>query len=140
VHGGTKSNVIPGSCDLTVDTRWIPRHSTVFVKDQLAALVDSLAAKDQKFSASVELMYDAPSLSIPATHPVVRLAESLSGAVSEVARYGTEAALYSTKGVPSIVLGPGSVEQAHTVDEYVEVRQLRRAESLYSKMISSVCT
>ena len=139
VRGGTKSNVIPGSCELIVDTRWVPRHSTAFVEEQMADIADSLAAKDKKFSASVEMLYDAPSLATPAVHPVVRLAESLSGAASEVAPYGTEAALYSTKGIPSVVLGPGSVNQAHTVDEYVEVKQLRRAESIYAKMISSVC-
>ena len=69
----------------------------------------------------------------------MKLAEKLSGFKSEVAPYGTEAALYAKHGVPSVVLGPGSLKQAHIVDEFVEIREAKRASSIYTKMIESVC-
>jgi succinyl-diaminopimelate desuccinylase len=139
VNGGTKSNVIPGSCELIVDARWIPKHGTAFVEKGLNSIIASLKRKDRSLEARVELLYDSYSLRIPPGHPAVKLAESLSGLKSEVAPYGTEAALYTKHGVPSIVLGPGSLQQAHIVDEFVEIGQAEKARSIYTGMIKSVC-
>jgi acetylornithine deacetylase/succinyl-diaminopimelate desuccinylase-like protein len=139
IRGGTKSNVIPDSCELIVDTRWIPRHGTAFVERGLNSVITSLRKKDPALEARVELMYDSPALKLPRTHPAVKLAESVSGLKSEVAPYGTEAALYADHGVPSLVLGPGSLKQAHIVDEFVDISEARKAFSIYSKLIRSVC-
>lgn len=139
IRGGTKSNVIPDSCELIVDTRWVPKHRTAFVERGLNSVIASLKKKDPAFDARVELMYDSPALKLSPTHPAVRLAESISGLKSEVAPYGTEAALYAEHGIPSLVLGPGSLKQAHVVDEFVELSEARKAITIYSKMIESVC-
>jgi succinyl-diaminopimelate desuccinylase len=139
VSGGTKSNVIPGSCELIVDTRWIPKHGTAFVEKGLNSMVSSLKRKDPSLDARVELMYDSPSLKLPQDHPAVKLAESLSGMKSEVAPYGTEASLYTEHGIPSVVLGPGNLKQAHIVDEFVEVTEAKKALSIYTRLIESVC-
>jgi acetylornithine deacetylase ArgE len=139
VKGGTKSNVIPDSCELVVDSRWVPKHGTAFVEKGLNSIISSLKRKDPTLDARVELLYDSPSLKLPQSHPAVRLAESLSGFKSEVAPYGTEAALYAEHGIPSIVLGPGSLKQAHIVDEFVELSEAKKALSIYTRMIESVC-
>jgi acetylornithine deacetylase ArgE len=139
VRGGTKSNVIPGSCELIVDSRWIPKHGTAFVERGLKSVVASLKRNDPDLDARVELMYDSPSLKLPPTHPAVRLAELVSGLKSEVAPYGTEASLYARHGIPSVVLGPGSLKHIHIVDEFVEVAQAKKAVSIYEKIIEKVC-
>ena len=139
VNGGTKSNVIPGTCELTVDARWIPKHGTAFVEKGLNSIVASLKKKDKDFDAEVELEYDTHSLKLPSAHPLVKLAESLSGRKSETAPYGTEASLYTKAGIPSLVLGPGSIRQAHITDEFVELAEARKAQAIYSKMVRSVC-
>jgi acetylornithine deacetylase ArgE len=139
VSGGTKSNVIPGSCELIVDSRWIPEHGTAFVEKGLNSMIASLKKKDPSLEARVEMMYDSPSLKLPRGHPAVKLAESLSGKKSEVAPYGTEASLYTLHGIPSVVLGPGNLKQAHIVDEFVEVAEAKKALSIYTKLIESVC-
>jgi len=139
VRGGTKSNVIPDSCELIVDSRWVPKHGTAFVEKGLNSMVASLRRKDPTLDARVELLYDSPSLKLPRAHPAVRLAESLSGFKSEVAPYGTEAALYAEHGIPSIVLGPGSLKQAHVIDEFVELGEAKKALSIYARIIESVC-
>ncbi|HVB95900.1 MAG TPA: ArgE/DapE family deacylase [Nitrososphaerales archaeon] len=139
VKGGTKSNVIPDSCELIVDSRWVPGHGTAFVEKGLNSVIASLKRKDPVLDARVELMYDSPSLKLPKSHPAVRLAESVSGFKSEVAPYGTEAALYTQHGIPSIVLGPGHLKQAHVVDEFVEISEAKKALSIYTRMIESVC-
>jgi acetylornithine deacetylase ArgE len=139
VRGGTKSNVIPDSCELIVDARWVPKHGTAFVEKGLNSIIASLRRKDPTLDARVELLYDSPSLKLPQDHPAVKLAESISGFKSEVAPYCTEAALYAKHGIPSIVLGPGSLKQAHIIDEFVELREAKKAFSIYTKMVQSVC-
>jgi succinyl-diaminopimelate desuccinylase len=139
IKGGTKSNVIPDSCELIVDTRWIPAHGTAFVEKGLNSTIALLKRKDPTLDARVELMYDSPALKLPRSHPAVRLAESVSGFDSEVEPYGTEAALYTQHGIPSLVLGPGNLKQAHVVDEFVELSEARKALSIYTRMIESVC-
>ncbi len=139
ISGGTKSNVIPGSCELIVDARWIPKHGTAYMQRGLNAVLASLKKTDPDLDAKVELMYDSPSLKLPRDHPFVRLAEDASGHGSEVAPYGTEAALHAQHGTPSIVLGPGSLKQAHVVDEYVEVSEARKAQAIYQKLVGSLC-
>jgi len=140
IRGGTKSNVIPDSCELIVDTRWVPKHGTAFVERGLNSVIASLKRNDPSLDAKVELMYDSPALKLPQGHPAVKLAESISGLKSEAAPYGTEAALYAEHGIPSLVLGPGSLKQAHVIDEFVELSEARKALSIYSKMIESVCS
>jgi acetylornithine deacetylase len=102
-------------------------------------MIALLKREDPTLDARVELMYDSPSLKLPRSHPAVRLAESVSGFKSEVAPYGTEAALYTQHGIPSIVLGPGNLKQAHVVDEFVELSEAKKALSIYTKMIVSIC-
>ncbi len=140
VKGGTKSNVIPDTCELIVDARWVPKHGTAFVENGLNSMIASLKKKDPTLDARVELLYDSYSLKLPRSHPAVRLAESISGFKSDVAPYGTEAALYTKHGIPSVVLGPGNLKQAHIIDEFVEVAEAKTAVSIYAKMIRSVCT
>jgi acetylornithine deacetylase ArgE len=139
VAGGTKSNVIPGACELTVDARSIPGRGTEFIGRGLRSIVASLKKRDEEFDARIELLYDTPSLRLAPSDPAVILAEGLSGFKAETAPYGTEAALYAKNGIPAIVLGPGDLKQAHTVDEFVRLSEARRALWIYSRMIESIC-
>ncbi|HEY0466369.1 MAG TPA: M20/M25/M40 family metallo-hydrolase, partial [Polyangiaceae bacterium] len=51
--------------------------------------------------------------------------------------YGTDAGLFARAGVPSIVCGPGNIEQAHKADEYVALDQLSACEAFLDKLILS---
>ena len=51
--------------------------------------------------------------------------------------YGTDASELSAAGIPCIVLGPGSIEQAHTIDEFVDVAQLEKAFEIYKSIMLS---
>ena len=139
IHGGSKSNVIPGSCELIIDSRLIPAVGAKKVIEGVNAVLRELRSRDRTFRASVEVLYETPALSVARDADVVLLAESLSGSRSEVAPYGTEAPVYCDNGTPTVVLGPGSIRQAHIVDEYAEVKQIKRAQSVYARMIEMVC-
>jgi len=139
IAGGTKSNVTPGSCAVTLDCRLIPAHSSRTVLNGLKSIIDTLGERDENFKAKIEIMYRTPPLSVPRGSEFVRLCESLTGAPSTVAPYGTEASVYAQQGIPTVVLGPGSVKQAHIVDEYVALKELRRAEAVYTQLVKETC-
>lgn len=139
IRGGTKSNVIPGSCELTIDSRTLPVHGTETILNGLKSVVLELRKKDPEFGAEVVLDYSYGALLIPAGHEVVRLAEEASGSQASMAPYGTEAPLYTAIGIPTVVLGPGSVRQAHVYDEYVTIEQLLSARTVYAKLIEQFC-
>jgi acetylornithine deacetylase len=53
--------------------------------------------------------------------------------------YGTDAAFYASTGVPSVVFGPGSIAQAHTADEWVDLDQVEKAAEVYYRFVKSFC-
>jgi acetylornithine deacetylase/succinyl-diaminopimelate desuccinylase-like protein len=139
VQGGSKSNVIPAACELTIDSRLTPGVSSERVIEGLDAVIQGLSMRVTGFKAKVRVLYETPALLVPKEAEVVGLAESLTGTVSGVAPYGTEAPLYCRIGIPTVVLGPGSVRQAHTVNEFAPVKQIKMARAVYGRLIERVC-
>jgi len=78
-----------------------------------------------------------PGLETPATDDAVLLAKRLSGenAHGKVA-FGTEAGLFAASGIPSVVIGPGSIDQAHKADEFVAVSELEKCGAFVDRLIA----
>ena len=53
------------------------------------------------------------------------------------AGYGTDASTYSKAGIPAVVIGPGSINQAHTKDEWLEIAELEKSVSVYKQIMKS---
>ncbi|MDA4136500.1 MAG: ArgE/DapE family deacylase [Thaumarchaeota archaeon] len=139
ISGGTKENVIPDSCELIIDSRFVPGHSAEEVVEALNSAAGKLHKKDPMFEAHVSVLYKAPALSVPRDEEIVKLTESLTGSKSGTATYCTEAPIYCGLGIPTVVLGPGSIKQAHVVDEYVTLKEVTRAEAIYKKLVAGIC-
>ncbi len=140
VSGGTKSNIIPDSCVVAIDVRWIPRHDHAFIQKGLKEVAEETTRRMKGVTFKIGTVFAMGALLTPKEHPLVRLAEEVSGNESTIATYGTEGPMYVSAGIPSIILGPGNIDVAHTPNEYVGVRELGRAVSIYSDMIRRVCT
>lgn len=77
------------------------------------------------------------------TAPTERIAQVAHGICRAIkasaqvlgAPYGTDASKLSRIGIPSVVIGPGSIVQAHTADEWVEVRQVEQAAEVYQRIM-----
>jgi len=142
-QGGVRGrfNVIPESCELVTVCRRLPRHSTAYVEEGLRGIIEELRRRKgaDRYDARIEVQYEANSLDTDADSPIVTLAERLTGSGSTFSPYGTEAAFYHEVGIPSIVLGPGRLEQAHVADEFVSVDELRRAAQIYRSLLQEIC-
>lgn len=139
LHGGSKSNIIPDSCRVEIDCRWIPRHNDILILKGLNELA-ATATKGRGVTFKTRVDFSMGPLLIPKSNPLVRLTEAVSGRKSEIATYGTEGPLYVDAGIPSIILGPGNIDVAHTPNENLQVRELERAVRLYSELVDRVCT
>jgi acetylornithine deacetylase len=84
-----------------------------------------------------EVLASYPGLVLDPNSPAIAFLRELSGAnrVGTVA-YGTEAGLFQKAGIPAVVCGPGSIEQAHKADEFLALSQLSACEALLARIIA----
>jgi acetylornithine deacetylase/succinyl-diaminopimelate desuccinylase-like protein len=134
IRGGMGVNLVPDLVVLEVDRRIVPGESPAEARQEVidriaAALVAAGFAPDtveheQPFLESAGLPDSAPSLSAA----ILTAAEAVGVASgTTAARYGTNASIYAAAGIPSVVFGPGSIAQAHTCDEWIDLAQVRQA-------------
>lgn len=143
IQGGVQVNFVPDQCAIEIDRRLLPGESATAVLQHYQNLIDTLKAQHPGFDAFMEI--DPPllvdeALDTPADAGVVLVAQrvlSASGLNPDVlgVPFGSDASKLSRIGVPTIVFGPGSIDQAHAADEYVEIEQVRTAERFYRDFI-----
>ncbi|MDQ3331524.1 MAG: M20 family metallopeptidase [Planctomycetota bacterium] len=141
IHGGRQVNFVPDECAIVIDRRLLPGESADAVLAGYQSLLTALAASHRDLDAVMEppmLIDDAletPSDSAPARLASELLSEmGLDGTPAGVP-FGSDASKLSRQGVPSLIIGPGSIDQAHAAVEYVEIDQVEKAFSFYREFI-----
>ena len=100
-----------------------------------AAAITTTAA-DPDARIELDPIHDYPGLETPAEAEVVALVASLTGHREPIkVDFGSEAGLYSALGIPSVVCGPGSIEQAHKPDEFIAREQLECCDAMLAALI-----
>ncbi len=135
IRGGTISSSVPDFCELEVDRRLLPGETREEVIADYRARIEPLKADDPDFAYEIAgPTLDCPALDIdPASdfvQTVARACEAVSGAPARISAC-TGATDAPNMGFPCIVCGPGSIAQAHTVNEYVETAELADAARVY---------
>lgn len=141
IEGGEGFNTVPASCRLKFDRRTLPDETGSDAWREIAAEVDRFAAGvDQGAtiithppfidSASMEV---APDAAIVAAARASCRAEELPDAVLGVP-FGSDASKMTRAGIPTIIFGPGHIDQAHTADEFVIVAEVARAARMLTDM------
>ena len=127
IRGGSGINTIPAECVAEFDWRLHPSDDPESAR---AALVGLLAESGVSL-ASVSLADGGLDLDLG--EPLVVAAQAVCGRVAGL-RAGTDASKFARAGTPAIVLGPGSLAQAHTADEWIEIEEIARAAELYVEL------
>jgi acetylornithine deacetylase len=131
IRGGTAANVVPERCEVLLDRRLGPAEAP----EEALAEIDAVLADCEGDVRREEPFLALRGAETDAGHPLVRAAEESSGAPAEGAAYCTDAArLNGEGGIPFVVLGPGDIQQAHTVDEWVALDEVRRAVDVYVRI------
>ena len=140
INGGFKSNIIPDQCTLEISTRLIPGHDKPAVsRGWFKEIISTLKAMDPKFKAEILDLNARRPLDVPEDFEVVRLLIKMLRRQPKGAPYYTEAVNYTAAGVPTVICGPGNIDQAHTPDEYITLKQLELGVKTFKETIRQVC-
>ena len=133
IRGGEQINFVPDACEISIDRRLLPIEDPQQVwtayGERLAMIPDIQAHMD------TPMLVDFP-LETNAAEGVVRMAQEVLDGLdlnTEITGvpFGSDASKLSRQGIPTIIFGPGSIDRAHTADEYVECSQVLSALSFY---------
>jgi len=144
IHGGTALNIVPKDCEFDFEFRPLPGEDVDALIGELrdlaaTKLVPEMRAVQPHTGINIDDVSAAPALSTPVDAEVTQLVAALTGenATTKVA-FGTEGGLFSAAGIPTVICGPGSIDQAHKPDEYVELDQIARCEAFLKRLIDRV--
>jgi len=138
--GGFKANIIPDQAKLYLNMRLIPSHRDPCVsRGWLQGIIDELSRLDPQFSAELVSHSAREPLDVPLDSPIVKVLKGILGTEPVGAPYYTEAVDYTREGIPTVICGPGSIDQAHTADEYISLEQLDAGVATFKETIKKVC-
>lgn len=139
IGGGKAPNVVPDAAWLLMDRRLLPGETVEQVQREIEAALAGAAVQDVRVTACV--LGKPPLGTDPGSAPVRACQSALRacGLPSDpgTVAFGTDAALFAGAGIPGVVLGPGSVAQAHTAREFVEVAQVEAMTRLFVRLLEA---
>ena len=133
IFGGQSVNIVPDKCTIEIDRRLVPGE------EPAVAWSTHREKLLERFGPNITI--DEPWISSPglSNKDNSAIASALLKSIEKTVdsrrtlgvAYCTHASTLNVAGVPSVVFGPGSIDQAHTVDEFIEVQQLEQAAAIY---------
>lgn len=139
IHGGDNPNRICGSCELAFDFRALPGMSNDDLRQELQNRLNPIAAENQVTLEYEEIFPGIEPFEEDSNSELVKIAEKLTGHNSEAVNYATEAPFLQDLGLETLVLGPGNIDQAHQIDEYLDIDQMQPCIDLIGSLIEHFC-
>ena len=129
IQGGTAESVYPDECELLLERRTLPGETPETVVNEFQSVLDMVTANEPTMEACLTMTLERPGTEVALSHPLVtgllRSGEAFEvEPVVEGMTAWVDAAFLNETGIPAVCYGPGSIEQAHTDDEWVDIRQI----------------
>ena len=145
IQGGTATNIVPNLCEFTFDYRNLPHMTQEDILLPIQAKVAELSAQMQACApeTGIELMQEesVPAMTDNESSELQALIAALTGDNKRhKVAYATEGGQFTNSGIPTIICGPGSIEQAHKADEYVALSEIERCDSFLQRLLESCST
>jgi acetylornithine deacetylase/succinyl-diaminopimelate desuccinylase-like protein len=139
IGGGQAANIVPPDAWLHLDRRLLPGEDLVTMR---AEIEEALARADLDNVRITNISIEKPALGTAADSASVRACSKALAAIGRaaspgIAAFGTDAGLFSARGIDSVVFGPGQIAQAHTAAEFVEVAQVEAATKFFEHLLGS---
>ena len=139
IEGGVKTNVVPDTCRVTIDTRTVIGQDHQQILDTVRQLIDRLCADDPTLHIEVRPINERIPLDIPFDDPYVqtfvRQRDLVTGdtSVPTAATFATDGSVFvPAYEAPMVICGPGLPEKAHQPNEYVEISKLVESARIYT--------
>lgn len=135
IHGGTRPNIVPSRCAIEIDIRETPALHRHGVRRLLDEWVEAAG-----FSQTVAIRgaSSCAPLDTPADNPYVKKLAALGAPLVGAPWFCDAAWLAEEGGIPSVAAGPGSIAQAHTADEFIEIAALEEGVRFYRRFLESL--
>jgi acetylornithine deacetylase len=137
VSAGTARNIIPGTANIRWEVRPMPGANIDEITAAFYAKVEMLKAHYPGCSITTQRLAHVHGLKKQsADAPYLSLAMHLAGSneAPGAVSYGTEGGAYGAHGFPTVICGPGSIDQAHGPDEYIAIDQLEKAAGMMARV------
>ena len=143
IEGGTATNIVPNLCEFTFDYRNLPTMGTQdilpVIEQRITELNQQMQQVDSQTGIKIEQLESVPAMTDTESEALQQL---IAGLVQSSARhkvaYATEGGQFTNAGIATVICGPGSIEQAHKADEYVELAQLAECDDFLQKLLQSL--
>lgn len=145
-HGGTALNIVPDRCEIAFEFRVLPSQDADALVDEIMRyareeIEPAMQARAPGTGIAFEQISSFPGLDTAPDAEVTVLAKRLAGRNDHAkVAFGTEGGLFQEIGaIPTVVIGPGNIEQAHKADEFIKVSELEKCEAFIGKLIEEAC-
>lgn len=141
IKGGRALNIVPAECEFDFEVRALPGFEAQVVADRLQAYAETqLLPRMRAVSGASDIrlrpLSAYPGLATPADSEAARLVALISGSSDfGTVAFGTEGGLFDQAGIPTVVCGPGSMEQGHKPDEFVSLEQLQGCDAMLRRLV-----
>jgi succinyl-diaminopimelate desuccinylase len=145
ISGGSKTNIVPDKCSITVDRRLIPGENPIKVQAEIKDILNKIMEEDSSMKIESKVILSREGSVISEDDLIVSLSkqamESVLGANVSVSGYAAtcDMEIFVNQGnIPTVILGPGSLSSAHSIDENVEIKQVVNAAKIFSLIASKI--
>lgn len=140
IHGGVQVNFVPDEAVIEIDRRLLPGEEVPDVLAHYQTVLDELAKRHPDVIAEMEkpmlqdwpFQTDADTALVHLSREVLREMKREDGVCG--VPFGSDASKFSRMGIPTILFGPGSIDQAHAAVEYVECAEVEAAQAFYTQI------
>ncbi|WP_321847179.1 acetylornithine deacetylase [Paraburkholderia bannensis] len=140
IRGGRALNIVPAECEFDFEVRALPGFDAQTVADELAQyaqkeLLPTMRAVQPDTDIQWQPLGEYPGLATPPESEAARLLAHISGSTDfGTVAFGTEGGLFEQAGIPTVVCGPGSMDQGHKPDEFIAETQLADCDAMLARL------
>jgi acetylornithine deacetylase len=139
IHGGDNPNRICGQCELHFDLRPLPGMDNNALHAGLAKRLQPLAETHGCDITLSSLFGGVAAFEQAAASTLIEACEKLTGHIAGSVAFATEAPFLQSLGMETVVMGPGSIDQAHQPDEFIPLNQIQPAIDILKSLIRQFC-
>jgi len=139
IHGGDNPNRICGRCELEFDIRPLPGMDLHHLREDIDRRLRTIASEKNIVIERVSLFSGVDAFEQDKNSELIKTVEKLTQQSSESVAFATEAPFMQALGMDTVVMGPGSIDQAHQPNEFIDLNEIEDAVNVLQGLIKKFC-